>query len=127
MRLTELKKDFDIKTRRSYAIYKEKQVNTYNDILTKLGQLEDIEEKLGIDFTILWKAITQGVYACYSVDKEPAYIEPDSVYILKDRLSVGFYPEDWKNDKLMHGKECRWGCPYNRYGITWALTKEELE
>lgn len=74
----------------------------------KLGQLEDIEEELGIDLLTLFKALKQG-YIWYDEEKykiECLYVKPQIHLYVADGVG-GCYMED--------------------YGKTWALTKEELE
>ena len=66
----------------------------------KLGQLEDIEDELGIDLIILFKALDKGIYC------------KDSGYTKNERLY------HYGADKFYDFKD---------YGKTWALTKEELE
>lgn len=84
--------------------------------ITKLGQLEDIEDELGIDLITLLKAVKDGVYVkhCYDTPCEHIDYEPFRVDYWKDYIEgkegwliCGFEPED--------------------YGKYWALTKEELE
>ena len=74
----------------------------------KLGQLEDIEEELGIGLDTLYELLIRGCY--YKCNNEILYTFGD--------VSV--------SNKCI----CN---PYNKellfkdYGKTWALTKEELE
>lgn len=87
----------------------------------KLGQLEDIEEKLGIDLVIFHKALENGVY-----------------YKVTDKSSVNY-------GKIFFDRYVLWGWNQNSdgsyfammqsqlqsfdlkdYGKTWALTIEEL-
>lgn len=83
-------------------------------VYTKLGQLEDIEEELGIDLITLFKALKQGyIYYpincpndCYKYKIECIYMKPRMHLYVADGVG-GCYMED--------------------YGKTWALTKEELE
>lgn len=83
-------------------------------VYTKLGQLEDIEEELGIDLITLFKALKQGyIYYpincpndCYKYKIECIYMKPRIHLYVADGVG-GCYMED--------------------YGKTWALTKEELE
>ena len=92
----------------------------------KLGQLEDYEDKFKIDLLKGLEAMYKGCYAYYAIDKEPAFIEPDDIEIMRGGIAVGFYPEEWNHNKRMSGQMCRFGCPVENYGKTWALTKEEL-
>ena len=85
-------------------------------IIEKLGQLEDIEEELGIDLVTLFKALKDGFYVkgedgkCFADFESPAG---------KLSLSCGelFYGHirSYQYIKLKD------------YGKTWALTKKELE
>lgn len=92
-----------------------KDFNYQAPVLSKLGQLEDIEEELGIDLILLLKAVKDGVYVkhcynthCESIDYMPFRVDYWKDYIegKKGWLICGFEPKD--------------------YGKTWALTKEEL-
>ena len=80
----------------------------------KLSQLEDIEEELGIDLIILFKALTKGIYR-------------------KTNYDIVFYnPSSMSITKTPHFGWCLYHRSYTRlfpkdYGKTWALTKEELE
>lgn len=94
--------------------------------INKLGQLEDIENELGIDLITFYKALTNGFYIDKKqVEKEPAWEDMEEKIthincpkyfrfnlwyktIEVDRF--GNYLEIWLKD----------------YGKTWALTKEEL-
>ena len=78
------------------------------ELWQKLGQLEDIEEELGIDLITLFKALKNGIYTLGNNDIEPVvlrmfYEEPMLVF------------ETDTTEVYLKG-----------YGKTWALTKEEL-
>lgn len=75
----------------------------------KLGQLEDIEEGLGIELLILLKALKQG--HIYSAE----FGETDIDLFFPDHDKWSF---DDSKGNLFYVKD---------YGKTWALTKEELE
>lgn len=94
--------------------------------IIKLGQLEDIEEELGIDLITLFKALKNGIYGTkYGRDKKMldgnVFIEPRRFKLCTHIEEPCFYYE--------------WGWPgpdanlyeLRDYGKTWALTKEELE
>lgn len=92
--------------------------------VTKLGQLEDIEDKLGVDLITLHKALNDKWFEKkrYYTDKDHRIISHDGEctdlkrcvaedgleWYLEDRISL-----DW--------------CLLKEHGKTWALTKEELE
>ncbi len=83
----------------------------YRKVCQKLGQLEDIEDELGIDLIILLKAVKDGVWVRHpynSIDYEPFRID---------------YCSDYKT-----GEEEMYICgmEIKNYGKTWALTKEDL-
>lgn len=84
-----------------------------NDIITKLGQLEDIEEELGIDLVTLFKALKNGIWYKSGREYYHAIMDFSLVskcfreYIPYGKTYIRFYLKD--------------------YGKTWALTKEELE
>lgn len=85
-------------------------------VLTKLGQLEDLEKELGIDLLTLFKVIKEDqIYfkffneiQCWS----PIKIELRKRNIYFARQVGGHYASRQ---------------PLSNYGKTWALTKEELE
>jgi hypothetical protein len=82
--------------------------------LNKLGQLEDIEEELGIDLITLFKALFNGVYAKRYLDivfVEKPYLRTDDKY---KPYAIDFCHSDFTH----YLKD---------YGKTWALTREELE
>lgn len=84
-------------------------------LLDKLGQLEDIEEKLGIDLITLFKALKDGIYV--KINKEIDFIRYVSI----------FKKRKWH----LYSSSTFWG-KYDiglikNYGKTWALTREELK
>ena len=90
-----------------------------NDLLNKLGQLEDIEEELGIDLITLFKVkqiywrrkyINTGRYS----DIEKSY----RVYLDLQNRDIEVYREY---------DEFGFNLDLKDYGKTWALTREELE
>ena len=81
--------------------------------IQKLGQLEDIEEELGIELITLFKALKQGgvyVKADFLGDTE---VRMRSFQICGDDSGITIWSQVRLNAK--------------DYGKTWALTKEELE
>lgn len=78
-----------------------------NKYITKLGQLEDIEEEIGIDLITLFEALKEGIYT----------IQYGKVKVCCIGLG-GLLIE--VNDNL-RDTYC-----YCEYGKTWALTEEEL-
>jgi len=94
--------------------------NSSQIIRNKLGQLEDIEEALGVDLIIYLKmcVIETSVFLLDKIINEVYEIRcPQCVYnpYLK---AFGFKaPKDTYN----------WRFPMSEYGKTWAFTREELE
>lgn len=117
MRLTEKRGDF----------YYDLNECVVSDCSNKLGSLEDIEEKLGIDLVTVFKALKEGIY--YKKDKNAIehFIPNDEYHLVLDcngsirklnywllsiiKVDTNEYINDfWVSD----------------YGKTWALTREEL-
>lgn len=84
----------------------------YQDCVDKLGQLEDIEEELGIGLTIIFKALKNGVYVRYTNDE------------IEHRIVAGIEEENITLC-IKENKECY--MYFDEYGKTWALTKEDLK
>ena len=83
--------------------------------IQKLGQLEDIEEELGIDLSLLNKVFANG-FSYKNENEKIIVIKPNDLFLtglviqpLCKRLFSGGYYFYFKD-----------------YGKTWALTKEEL-
>ena len=100
-------------------------INSTDDLKYKLGQLEDIEEELGIDLITLFKALRNGIWTnqeqCYG-DEKQGKIRFFQVRLLLEENAVGcIHNSMWK------GKEVIRTLYLKDYGKTWALTKEELE
>ena len=86
------------------------------DAINKLGQLEDIEEELGIDLITLFKALTNGIFTSRKTKHARYY---DSLFF--NDLDLG--------KEIINGKEqfgFGMGISLKDYGNTWVLTKEEL-
>ena len=82
-------------------------------IRNKLFELENIEDKLGIDLITLFKALKDGIY--FKVE--------DNIYFTNE-LDL-----DFKEKVLFEFNEYNDYEIYelNDYGKTWALTRKELE
>lgn len=92
----------------------------------KLGQLEDIEEQLGIDLVTLFKALSDGFYfidergvfhntRCYLKPVLDAYRNKIEIQEYVDNAGGYWFKNTGEYVRL------------SDYGKTWALTKEELE
>ena len=93
----------------------------YGKPIDKLGQLEDLEEELGVDLITLFKVLKNGFY--YKDGKKIVHANP----------LVGQISLDWNDGLplLAYGELIGKGeAPFvltDGYGKTWALTEEELE
>lgn len=75
----------------------------------KLGELEDIEDELGIDLTTLFKAAGRNGFYTKDGRHLSAYLALTQKAFVKERYDgVDFFY-------------------FSDYGKTWALTKEELQ
>ena len=83
----------------------------------KLRDLEDIEEELGVDLLILFKALKDGIYAVV-----PDYEKPCIEFFENYKLYLDLYSKliCIRDDGLA-------SVAIKYYGKTWALTKEELK
>jgi len=81
--------------------------------IDKLGQLEDIEDLLGIDLITLFKALKQG----------HIYIVKNSEIVMSCDYNLGLTGLTYD----LFCKDINKWLLVKDYGKTWALTKEELE
>ena len=104
MRLTKKGKIFDY-------IYGDDDINS---IVYKLGQLEDIEEEIGIDLIKLFECIRneKGIW-------KRKYADSDELINTRCMLTCEFgYWRVYDKETIYELKD---------YGKTWALTEEELK
>lgn len=81
--------------------------NHVSEVIAKLGQLEDIEEELGISLVTLINILKNGFY-CYCAGTCLDYVQAEDVEI------------DFENKRFNYFSY------FKSYGRSWALTKEEL-
>ena len=86
----------------------------------KLGQLEDIEEELGIDLTILFSALKNGIWCYYDHEQ----LIHDYVWLINNYVGVGVNAKLSFAFKTFNDNQI---LLFENYGKTWALTKGELE
>lgn len=105
-------------------VYSEIEDYFEGEPINKLGQLEDIEEELGIDLTTLFKALKNGIYVKEEhLPKIPIrFIAPNELVFDTDYLYQLKFCRAYT--KL---KETCYPFYFKDYGKTWALTREELE
>lgn len=116
---------------------------SYDDCLNKLGQLEDIEQELGIDLVSLLNTkviyIAKFSYWRWNIDskqqckKEDKGAQENKEIKEKKRFCVDFINKEIvvietilaSDDFDYKTKITRF--PFSEYGKTWAFTREELE
>ena len=96
--------------------YKEYSSESSVAITQKLGQLEDIEEELGIDLITFFKYMFADKF--YVKDKYLGIVERLFWSISRNYVEV-------VEEKYPYG-DCTETLNFKDYGKTWALTKEEL-
>lgn len=97
----------------------------------KLGQLEDIEERIGIDLIIIFKALKNGIWVKRENKIEKIEITTNLRLVLDcngstDKMSywiLDYQDITYGSDRI----ECIDNWYVDKYGVEWALTKEELE
>lgn len=93
--------------------------NNASPIIAKLGQLEDIEDKLGIDLDTLYRAFN---HICYKKGNEIKH----ACHIALIDWAIYVLEESVVNDHIEIGVQGT-RLELKDYGKTWALTKEESE
>ena len=95
------------------TILSKKDEKEYCQIYNKLGELEDVEEELGISLIVLFKALKQ----------QKVYTKYENIIDLCDNVEYMFLDDFiyfyWDSGKHLVFE-------IKEYGKTWALTKEEL-
>ncbi len=84
----------------------------------KLGQLEDIEDEFGIDLITLFKACQQKYVFVKNAFGE---INSRELYYIDIYTKIIVYYFEYQPERQLMYQHL------NMYGITWALTREELE
>lgn len=91
---------------------------SFASVEQKLGQLEDVEEELGIDLITLFKALLNGIYykGAYGTNDYGKIVYKEHPTIIFENTSklYCFKPTFFDFINLID------------YGKTWALTKKEL-
>jgi len=88
--------------------------NAAKQTMIEMLEYKNIEEELGIDLITLHRALSNGCFVKFG--KESIWFQPkEYISIRYGELCLHF---DYNLPKC---------CAFKDYGITWALTKEELE
>lgn len=98
---------------------KDEELSTKLDSIHKLGELEDIEEELGIELTVLFSALKNGVYY---FDEQGQLIR-DYVYLTSNFMDVGVH-EKLSFSFLTYST--RQTLLFENYGKTWSVNKKVL-
>lgn len=98
------------------------ELDNLDPIVNKLGQLEDIEDELGIDLVTFHKALKNGVY--YKVI-EKSSVNYGKIFFDKYVIWGWNQSSDGTYYAIMQSELQAFNL--KDYGKTWALTKEELE
>lgn len=85
----------------------------------KLGRLEDIEEELGIDLSILFKALDPETVIYYIENDEMWEAHEDTGYLRMMTLTSIYFMCQYSGEVTQ--------LKINDYGRTWALTEKELK
>ena len=91
----------------------------FRNIYRKLQDLENVEEEIGIDLTVLFKALKNGVYY---FDEQGQLIH-DYVWLVNDYVAEGVPDKLSFSFKTYHSRQV---LLFEDYGKTWALYKQEL-
>lgn len=88
--------------------------------IDKLGKLEDIEEEIGIELTVLFSALKKGIYY-FAYDDQLIH---DYVYLIDNHMDVGAHEKlSFSFKTFLENRTLL----FEDYGETWGLTKEELK
>ena len=111
-----------------------KKVERYyliENAVDKLGELEDLEEELGISLLILFKALKNGFYIKYNGDI--VHILPNkhiTINFWYNIINVFIPPKffiDCNKGESYLSKEIEEEYWFKDYGKTWALCEEDLK
>ena len=107
-----------------FPAYERETKENYYDLVHKLGQLEDIEDELGMELKVYHKLMNM----LYCGKKYP------NILYVKDKdtiIQVGILEIDYCKKKIIFYKDKSYSSDYVyafiQYGKKFALTKEELE
>ena len=91
----------------------------FRDVYRKLQDLENVEEELGIELNIIFKALKNGVYY---FDEQGQLIH-DYVWLVNNYVTAGVPDKLSLSFKTVHSGQI---LLFEGYGKDWALYKQEL-
>lgn len=106
-------------TEKRDGLYYDTEECVVSNCSQKLGQLEDIEEELGIDLTILFSALKNGIWY-FDIDEQLIH---DYVWLEDNYVWSG------KRDKLSFSIRTAYEealLYFEDYGKTWSLDKKDF-
>ena len=100
----------------------------FRDIYCKLQDLEDIEEEVGIDLYRLFRILKQGQIIC----KFRPIEDPKKILLLSRKIKGLYYDGCYYMLGVYEDSDDGYIINFDYvyikdYGITWGITKEELE
>lgn len=101
---------------------KDEELSTKLDSIHKLGQLEDVEDEIGMELKVYHKLMNMlycGKHNMLYVKDKDTIVQVSILEIDYCKKKIIFYKDSSYNDDYVYG--------FIQYGKTWALTKEELE
>lgn len=100
---------------------KDEELSTKLDSIHKLGQLEDVEDEIGMELKVYHKLMNMlycGKHNMLYVKDKDTIVQVSILEIDYCKKKIIFYKDSSYNDDYVYG--------FAQYGKTWALTKEEL-
>ena len=94
--------------------------DNFNAEYAKLADLEDIEEELGIELTVLFSALKNGVY-CFANQNQLIH---EYVWLVNHYVTAGIPTKIYFSLKTFYDGQA---LSVEDYGKTWALTRKELK
>lgn len=98
-----------------------------DNLLTKLGQLEDIEDELGIELITLFKAFKNGVWIKFNTSSKTYNCKTGEDKETGDQIVFHKAPYKTLAKNIGYFRRLFEKEYTQNYGKTWALTEEELE
>ena len=99
---------------------KDEELSTKLDSIHKLGELEDIEEELGIELEIIFSALKYGVYYF----NEQGQLIHDYVWLVNHYVTAGVPEKIYFSFKTLLENQT---LLFEDYGKTWSVYKQTFE
>ena len=113
-------------TERRNGLYYDIEECVVSNCSQKLGQLEDIEEELGIDLITLFKILEQGyVYTTFFNNILEKWYFKCIEGISTTQLGERYLEIVFNENEYLEGC-CNWVPDWKEYGENWSLEKQDL-